>query len=278
LWGRQVARALSAGGLCAFVCRRSPAHCEAFRPPGRGAACLESGGCLRLSPGRGVGDASWELAPFHRELPPGDGGPCLPMMGIMAPDGWTLLVDSPCVRPVPLGASPAPGRGPWLRGRARHTSRLRVGGGLRRGESVRGFPSPWVTLGALWRGSRAAGGRCGGRRQAGNCLPLWPGLLPRPLGLIVLCGPRLSWAVTRSRLVQLGCADDGFQVASLALPRESFAWWLTSVRLGRCLPFHPCARLSTRSPRGWLTLSTSREGMAPSGHAVEVFDTPASSP
>src|SRR6516165_7816729 len=178
------------------------------------------------------------------------------MMCIMAHDVLTLLVDSTCVITVPLWAYPSHCRGPWLRGRSLHTSRLRVCVCLLSVESVRGFPSPWVTFGAVCRVSLSAGCLCGWILQACNFLQLWPGLLTMTLGIIVLFGPSFSWSLTRSSLVQLVLAYDGLHVASLALPMYSFAWWITSVRLGRCLPFHPCSRLSTRLPRGWLTLST----------------------
>ena len=146
-------------------------------------------GFLRLSTGRCLGDSSLELEPFHLELPPGDGVPFIPMMGIMAHDVLTLLVDSPCVITVPLWAYPSHGRGPWLRGRSLHTSRLWVCVGLLSVESVRGFPSPCVTCGALCRVSLSAGCRCGWILQACNFLQLSPGLLTMILGIIVLFGP-----------------------------------------------------------------------------------------
>jgi hypothetical protein len=69
-------------------------------------------------------------------------------------------------------------------------------------------------------------------------------------------------------LVKLVTCRDGSSVTSLSLSLGSFAQWVTSGRLGRCLLCHPCLRLRTRSPRGWLTLSTEREGIAPSCQTV----------
>src|SRR2546422_582194 len=203
LWWRQVSRAIDSGGLFPGVFLRDPAHCEAFRTPGRGEEFLESVGFLRLSTDRCLGDSSLELEHLHLELPPGDGVPFIPMMCIMAHDVWTLLVDSPFVSTVPLWAYPSHCRGLWLRGRSLHTSRLRVCVGLLSGESVRGFPSPWVTCGALGRVSLSAGCRCGWRRQACNFLQLWPGLRTMTLGIIVVFGPSFSWSLTRVSLVQL---------------------------------------------------------------------------
>src|SRR5438128_804277 len=113
------ARLKTRNQLCVFL--RDPAHCEAFRTPGRGEEFLESVGFLRLSTDRCLGDSSLELEHFHLELPPGDGVPFIPMMCIMAHDVLTLRVDSPCVITVPLWAYPSHCRGSWLRGRSLHT-------------------------------------------------------------------------------------------------------------------------------------------------------------
>ena len=154
-----MALAIHPGGLFACIFLGHPSHGEAFRAPGRGEQAGESGGFFRLSTGRCLVDSSWELEHVYLKLAPRQGVPCIPMMCIMAHDVWTLLVDSPCVLPVPLGASPlcSPGLGLW--GRALPVSRVRVGVCLRSvTESVRGCPRPCLVFDAAWRMSLSAGG------------------------------------------------------------------------------------------------------------------------
>ena len=94
------------------------------------------------------------------------------------------------------------------------------------------------------------------------------------LGILSFLDPVFRDLWPTISLVKLVTCHDGSRVTSLALSIGSFASWITSVRLGRCLPCNPCLRLSTRSPRGRLTLSTKREGIAPSCQTVERLSRP----
>src|SRR6266702_6763098 len=104
---------------------------------------------------------------------------------------------------VPLWAYPSHYTTALASGEIPATSRLRVCVCLLSVESVRGFPSPWVTFGAICRVSLSAGCLCGWILQACNFLQLWAGLRTMTLGIIVLFGPSCSWSLTRVSLVQL---------------------------------------------------------------------------
>ncbi len=116
-------------------------------------------------------------------------------------------------------------------------------------ESGRGFPSPCVIFDAAFRMSLSAGYRCWVDTANTQSLQLRPEVLPLLLDTVILFGPSLS---TWLHWFEVTTVTRDFTYVI----HGSLAWWITSVRLGRCLPFHPCLRLSTRSPQGWLTLST----------------------
>jgi hypothetical protein len=193
LWGCAGTLALHSGWLCAFIFLGSSSHGEAFRPPGPGEKAGESGGCFRLSPGRCVVDASLALEHCYLKLAPRPGVPCLPLMGLMAHDVVTLLVDAPCVITVPLGAHPLryQGRGLWESSLPVERGRVGVCR-LSMPASVRGCPRPCGVFDAAFRMSLAAGWPLWGETASTPRLQLATRGPPAGLCPRLLFGP--SWS------------------------------------------------------------------------------------
>ena len=159
-------------------------------------------------------------------------------------------------------------RGLWLRGRSLplHAGGFALAFSVLR--ACRGFPRAWLTVDATLRMSLSAGCAVDGYRMKFDPCGFGSVLRPSPLAS---CPFWTQFSVTlwpTISLVNLVTCHDGSRVTSLSLSIGSFAQWITSVRLGRCLLGNPCLRLRTRSPRGRLTLSTEREGITPSCQTV----------
>ena len=137
-----------------------------------------------------------------------------------------------------------------------------------------GFPSACWAFDAPLRRPRSAGCAVDGYRMQFAPCGFGSVCVSRALGILSFLAPVFRDLWPTLSLGKLVTCHDGSRGTSLALSMGSVAEGSTAVRRGRGRPCNPCWRLRTRSPRGRLTLSTEREGMAPACQTVETLSRP----